>query len=534
MFKQQKLSTKIIMQSIMVIICFTCVLGWVYIMLKGKLLDEKTIATKNVVSVAYSLIEQYDAQVKKGVMPLEEAQKKAAADIQNLRYASNEYFWINDLHPRMIMHPFKPELNGQDLTENKDPNGMRIFVAFANVGKEKGEGLVEYMWPKQGEAKPVDKISYVKLYKPWGWVVGSGIYIDDVQKSMRNMMFLLLGVVVTIIVVSLVLSIFMTRGIANPINRAVEQLNEAAAQVAAAAGEVSSSSQSLANGASESAASLEETSASLEEMASMTKLNADHAMQAKSLMNEAKIIVDNVNDHMGNMARAITDVTKTSEDTVKIIKTIDEISFQTNLLALNAAVEAARAGEAGAGFAVVAEEVRNLALRAAEAAKNTNVLIETTIKGVKKGNELTKLTQTAFMENMEISDKIGKLIDEIAAASAEQALGIEQITKAMTGLDEVTQSIAASAEESSSASEELNAQAAEMKGVVDELTSVVGSSRRAAEGQGILTRQSVAPESHQAFHHPIKNRQIAITGKKTRILKTERLIPLNKHAFEEF
>lgn len=534
MFKQQKLSTKIIMQSVMVIICFTCVLGWVYIMLKGKLLDEKTIATKNVVSVAYSLIEQYDGQVKKGVMPLEEAQKRAAADIQNLRYASNEYFWINDLHPRMIMHPFRPELNGQDLTENKDPNGKRIFVAFANVGKEKGEGLVEYMWPKQGEAKPVDKISYVKLYKPWGWVVGSGIYIDDVQKSMRNMMFLLLGVVVTIIVVSLVLSIFMTRGIANPINRAVEQLNEAAAQVAAAAGEVSSSSQSLANGASESAASLEETSASLEEMASMTKLNADHAVQAKNLMNKAKIIVDNVNDHMDNMARAITDVTKTSEDTVKIIKTIDEISFQTNLLALNAAVEAARAGEAGAGFAVVAEEVRNLALRAAEAAKNTSVLIEATIKGVKKGNELTSLTQTAFMENMEISDKIGKLIDEIAAASAEQASGIGQITKAMTGLDEVTQSIAASAEESSSASEELNAQAAEMKGVVDELTSVVGSSRRATEGQGILTRQSVVPESHQIAHYPIKNRQIATTGKKTRILKPERLIPLNKHAFEEF
>jgi methyl-accepting chemotaxis protein len=176
---------------------------------------------------------------------------------------------------------------------------------------------------------------------------------------------------------------------------------------------------------------------------------------------------------MEEMSHAITEITKTSEETSKIIKTIDEIAFQTNLLALNAAVEAARAGEAGAGFAVVADEVRNLALRAAEAAKNTSSLIENTIKAVRNGNELTRMTQEAFQENIAISSKISHLIDEIATASQEQSHGISQVNIAVSEMDKVTQQSAANAEESASASEELNAQAEQMKTYVDNLLTVV-------------------------------------------------------------
>ena len=257
------------------------------------------------------------------------------------------------------------------------------------------------------------------------------------------------------------------------ISRVAAGLTEASDQVASASAEVASSSQSLAEGTSEQAASLEETSSSLEEMSSMTKQNADHSSQAKALMIEARQIVDKVDSQMKSMAESIQEVTKSSEETGKIIKTIDEIAFQTNLLALNAAVEAARAGEAGAGFAVVADEVRNLAMRAAEAAKNTSALIENTILTVKKSRDLTDQTQAAFGENVSISSKIGSLIDEIEAASQEQAKGINQVSIAVAEMDKVVQASAANAEESASAAEEMNAQAQQMKDYVVELVAVV-------------------------------------------------------------
>lgn len=192
------------------------------------------------------------------------------------------------------------------------------------------------------------------------------------------------------------------------------------------------------------------------------------------MMQEVTQIVENVNHHMDQMASAIGDIITSSEETGKIIKTIYEIAFQTNLLALNAAVEAARDGEAGAGFAVVAGEVRNLAMRAAEAAKNTSSLIEKTIISIKNGQELTVSTQDAFKKNVEVAGKVGKLVDEIAAASQEQAQRISQVGKAISEMDKVTQKNASSAEQSAAASAEMKTQAEQMHGFVAQLDSLVG------------------------------------------------------------
>jgi methyl-accepting chemotaxis protein len=274
-------------------------------------------------------------------------------------------------------------------------------------------------------------------------------------------------------IAALALGFLITRSVTKPINRVVSGLCDGAAQIAAASSQVSTASQSLAEGTSKQAASLEETSSSMEELSSMTKQNADNAKMARDMMAEAKKIVDTVTVHMDNMEAAMEVVMKASEETGKIIKTIDEIAFQTNLLALNAAVEAARAGEAGAGFAVVADEVRNLAMRAAEAAKNTSSLIENTIKNVKTGHDATKITQDTFKENVAISGKIAGLIEEIAAASGEQAQGIGQINKAVAEMDKVTQATAANAEESASASEEMNAQALQLRDFVADLNGLI-------------------------------------------------------------
>ncbi|MCD6158551.1 MAG: chemotaxis protein, partial [Euryarchaeota archaeon] len=261
------------------------------------------------------------------------------------------------------------------------------------------------------------------------------------------------------------------------INEAVKSMHEALGQVAIAAEQVgsaseqvASSSQQLAEGASEQASSLEETSSSLEQMASMTKQNADNANQANTLMKDANQVVEKANVSMQDLTTSMEDISKASEETSKIIKTIDEIAFQTNLLALNAAVEAARAGEAGAGFAVVAEEVevRNLAMRSADAAKNTSVMIEGTVKKVGGGAELVAKTNEAFTEVATAVSKVGELVGEIAAASQEQSQGIEQVNKAVAEMDKVTQANAANAEESASASEEMSAQAQELNGMIAE------------------------------------------------------------------
>ncbi len=303
-----------------------------------------------------------------------------------------------------------------------------------------------------------------------------GAAIKKQAITVRNSWIILASALVLFVA----LAFLIIQSIIKAILKVADGLAEGADQVSAAAGQVFSSSQQLAEGTTEQASSLEETSSSLEEMSSMTKQNADHANQAKAMMTEANQIVEKVDRHMKDMAGAVAEITRSSEETGKIIKTIDEIAFQTNLLALNAAVEAARAGEAGVGFAVVADEVRNLAIRASEAAKNTSNLIENTIKAVRKGNELTNATQEAFKENAAIARKIGRLVDEIATASEEQAQGISQVNTAVAEMDKVTQSTAANAEESAAAAAELNAQAEQMKVYVGDLVAVVGGSTNGA------------------------------------------------------
>ena len=280
------------------------------------------------------------------------------------------------------------------------------------------------------------------------------------------------------------LGYFLYRSITHPIERVAGGLMAGSEEVAAAAGQVSSSSQSLAEGASEQAATIEETSSVFEEVSSMTKQNAESARQADALMSETKQAVSMANECMGRLTRSMKEIFQTSEQTSNIIKTIDEIAFQTNLLALNAAVEAARAGEAGAGFAVVADEVRNLAMRAAEAARNTDELIKGTVKKVGEGMDLVDTTNEAFQQVGASSIKVADLVVEIAAASAEQALGIEQVNKNIAEMDRVAQQNAANAEESASASEELDAHAGQMREMVLELETLVGGAAAKVSSSG--------------------------------------------------
>lgn len=293
-----------------------------------------------------------------------------------------------------------------------------------------------------------------------------------------------LNITVTLSAISLVAALacgfFITRSINSVLQGMAGTLDDASAQVSSAASQVSSASQSLAEGSSEQAASLEETSASLEEMSSMTKRNTDSAQQAKNLSGQTRNAADQGSRQMEEMHQAMDGIKASSDEIAKIVKTIDEIAFQTNILALNAAVEAARAGEHGAGFAVVAEEVRALAQRSAQSAKETATKIETAIEKSGQGVQISSGVVKALGEIVEKARQVDEIVGEIARASQEQDSGIGQINTAVSQMDKVTQSNASGAEETAAAAEELNAQAAMLSDTIRELRTLVGGTRQTA------------------------------------------------------
>ncbi|NBR87894.1 MAG: chemotaxis protein [Verrucomicrobia bacterium] len=292
------------------------------------------------------------------------------------------------------------------------------------------------------------------------------------------------------VLAGVVLSWFIISGITETLRRTSEALNHSASQAAAFAAQVAATSQKLAEGASEQAASLEETSASLEEMTSMVKRNAESAVKAKTVANETRVAADVGTTDMAYMKQAMNEIKVSSSEVAKIVKDIDEIAFQTNILALNAAVEAARAGEAGMGFAVVADEVRNLAQRSAKSAKETAAKIEDAIAKSERGVQISAKVAASFEQIATKTREVDQYVAEIASASQEQAQGVSQVSTAVTQMDKVTQSNAASAEESASASEELNSQAAAVKESVLLLQQLVGGGdTRTASTRQTPTRQ---------------------------------------------
>ncbi|MCE1246191.1 MAG: methyl-accepting chemotaxis protein [Firmicutes bacterium] len=511
-FKDWAIFTKIMFISVVtLIIVISGTMFYILPFIKNKLLEEKQSKTRNLVETAYTIIDNFGTQAEKGTMTVEEAKKQAMNNVAVLRYNQKDYFWINDTQPVMIMHPIKPEMNGKSLAETKDPTGKLFFVEMANVGKSVGEGFVNYQWSKTEGAPPSPKISYIKLYKPWGWIVGSGIYIDDVQAEMNQVQGkVILGLAICTIVVIL-LAFFVARLISRPVNEALEISNRfadgdltikvesnsfdetgrlleamknmveklhgivnevklSADNVATGSQELSSASEQLSQGASVQAASAEELSSAIEEISSNIKQNAQNSLETEKIATKASTEMD-------EGGKAVFQTVAAMKEVADKISIIEDISRQTNMLALNAAIEAARAGEYGKGFAVVASEIRKLAERSQSAAGEISQLSASSILIAEKAGELLRKIVPDIK-------KTSDLVQEISVASNEQSSGVGEINKAVQQLDKVIQSNAGSSEEIASTAEELNAQAVQMRELIDffKLEEATGHARFRTQG----------------------------------------------------
>ena len=454
----------------------------------------------------------------------------------DVKLGQTGYPFMVDNKGIIIAHPRKELILEMDLTTQA---GMAEIMKNM-LAKQTGSDFYTF----QG----IKKVAGYAPVPLASWHIGVTQNMDELLAHATTIRNFILITGLIFLVIAIVVVVFFARSLSLPIARAVRELNEAADQVASASHQVSSSSQSLAEGASEQASAIEETSSSLEEMSSMTRQNADNANHANSLMGETKKTVERADGSMKQLTLSMKEISGASEETSKIVKTIDEIAFQTNLLALNAAVEAARAGEAGAGFAVVAEEVRNLAMRAAEAAKNTSMLIEGTVKKIKEGSGLVEKTNSDFVEVSRSAGKAADLVGEISAASSEQAQGISQISKAIAEMDKVVQQNAANAEESASASEQMNAQALNMKGVIQTLSQLVGGngngngraaismktlfSGRKSQEDAKGRKNAIAVAESAAGSRQVVQREAG--RQRQQLVRPDQVIPMDEKDFRDF
>ena len=303
---------------------------------------------------------------------------------------------------------------------------------------------------------------------------------DNTVQTNSQRRNLMIGSALLVLVLSAGLALafgVVKRSVTTPISQIMKGLKDSSRQIGEAADQMSTASRSLAEGAGEQSASLQQSSASLEEISAMTRQNAENSRQADQLTKAASRLVQHADGSMKQLSASMEGISQASEAASRIVKTIDEIAFQTNLLALNAAVEAARAGQAGAGFSVVAEEVRNLAGRAAAAAASTAELVDSINGKVQGGLKNVQDTAGEFQEVVSGSRKLADLIGEIAASSAQQAEGIDQINTAVSRIEQVTQKNATEAERSAGVATEMDAEAGRMNTFMDRLAATVNGSR---------------------------------------------------------
>ena len=500
LFRSLRFAAKASIISLALVLPVLALLAWLLSSQADEAMQARMTATRQLVEVVRGVVAAAQAGEAAGTMSREQAQKLALQQLEKLRYSEKEYFWVNDMKPRMVMHPMKPELNGKELGAMKDPNGLALFSEMVAVVRKDGKGFVAYQWPKPGSDKPVGKISFVQGFEPWSWVIGSGVYTDDLRAATLNRLAWAGGVFALALAVAGYLFLSFYRVMDGGLKETRRHLramtagdlttsphpwgNDEAAQlmfelramqvslrtivlsvrgssesIVHASSEIASASMDLSNRTEQAAAKLEQSAASMEEISATVKHTADNVRQAAAVAADNAQAAARGGAVIAEVVSTMDDINESSKRIGDIIGVIDGIAFQTNILALNAAVEAARAGEQGRGFAVVATEVRSLAQRSAQAAREIKKLIATSVGKVASGSQVVQSAGATMEVLVGNAGRMNELLAQISTAASEQSNGVSQVGAAVSELDEMTQQNAALVEETAAAAAALNEQA---------------------------------------------------------------------------
>ncbi|MBL7089234.1 methyl-accepting chemotaxis protein [Acidovorax sp.] len=486
------------------------------------LLQERRLITESrkdllttAVQSAHSIVVGYQAKAASGAMSVEDAQKAAKDALRIARYGGpegkTEYFYIWTTEGVGVMHPFKTEWDGQDmLGKVKDGSGVDIIGLLVNGmrSSKDGKAFVPTMFARPGQQTPVPKLQYIVKVDGWNWMVGSGLYTDDVDAMLRKALWSSLALVVAVFVVVGVIGLLVSRSVLRQIGgepthaiaimsevaegnldaqipaappgsmldglahmvaslrKLVTEVRSATDSIATASGEIAQGNNDLAHRTEDTASNLQTTASSMEELTSTVKQTSDSAQTANQMATSAAAVAARGGEVVSRVVSTMQDINASSNKISDIIGVIDGIAFQTNILALNAAVEAARAGEQGRGFAVVASEVRSLAQRSAAAAKEIKTLIDASVEKVASGTQLVGNAGATMTEIVDSVQRVTDIIGEIRSATSEQSQGIAQVNTAVNQLDQMTQQNSALVEQSAAAADSLREQAMKLTQVV--------------------------------------------------------------------